>query len=229
VTSPLFLLGALAVKLTSRGPVFYSQVRVGKQGRPFNIYKIRTMYHNCERVSGVCWSTKGDPRITPVGRFLRLTHIDELPQLWNILRRQMSLVGPRPERPEFIPKLGKAVPRYTERLKVRPGLTGLAQVVLPPDSDIESVRRKLAHDLYFIENPSLWLELRIIASTALIVLGVPTMVIRFLFALPAADDVERAYAQKAGATAQGRDVRPAASQGPGAFAAANRHSHVDAV
>src|ERR1043165_8088430 len=148
LTSPLVLLAAIAVKLTSTGPIFYSQTRVGRKGRPYAIYKIRTMYHNCEWQSGVCWSTKGDPRITPIGRFLRVTHIDELPQLWNVLRGEMSLVGPRPERPEFVPGLEKAIPHYRKRLSLRPGVTGLAQIQLPPDTDLDSVRIKLAYDLH---------------------------------------------------------------------------------
>src|SRR5262249_15560046 len=101
--SPLILLSALLVKLTSRGPVFYSQVRLGRDGKPFRIYKVRTMTHDCERESGACWATANDPRITPVGKFLRATHLDELPQFWNVLKGDMSLVGPRPERPEFVP------------------------------------------------------------------------------------------------------------------------------
>jgi lipopolysaccharide/colanic/teichoic acid biosynthesis glycosyltransferase len=184
VTSPLFLLAALAVKLTSRGPVIYSQTRLGRNGLPYSIHKIRTMYDNCEWKSGVCWSTKGDPRITKVGKFLRATHIDELPQLWNVLRGEMSMVGPRPERPEFFPGLEKSVPRYRERLGVRPGITGLAQVQLPADTDIESVRRKLAHDLHYIQWLSFWLDLRIMASTVLHVIGLKFCVGRFLFTLP---------------------------------------------
>jgi lipopolysaccharide/colanic/teichoic acid biosynthesis glycosyltransferase len=186
VSLPIVVLAAIAVKLTSRGPIIYSQTRLGRNGRPYAIYKIRTMYDKCEWKSGICWSTKGDPRITPVGRFLRLTHIDELPQLWNILRGEMSLVGPRPERPEFFPGLEKSVPRYRERLGVRPGITGLAQVQLPADTDIESVRRKLAHDLHYIQILSFWLDLRILVSTTLHVVGLKYWVGRFLFTMPTA-------------------------------------------
>jgi lipopolysaccharide/colanic/teichoic acid biosynthesis glycosyltransferase len=170
---PILLLAALLVKLTSCGPVLYSQTRLGLGGRPFRIYKIRSMYHDCEKVSGIRWSTRGDPRVTPVGWFLRLTHIDELPQLWNVLRGEMSLIGPRPERPEFVPQLQKALPRYQERLRVRPGLTGLAQVQLPADSDLDSVRRKLAHDLYYVERMGFWLDGRILFSTIFHVLHLP--------------------------------------------------------
>jgi lipopolysaccharide/colanic/teichoic acid biosynthesis glycosyltransferase len=193
VSAPLILLAALAVKLTSRGPVFYSQTRLGRGGRPFAIYKIRTMRHNCERLTGARWATSRDPRITLVGRFLRATHVDELPQLWNVLRGDMSLVGPRPERPEFVPALEEAIPRYRQRLQVRPGLTGLAQVQLPPDTDLDSVRRKLACDLYYVERMSFWLDLRILLSTPFHVLGIPFAVPRLLFRVPSGEVVEQAY------------------------------------
>src|SRR5438552_3957175 len=159
LAAPLVLLAALAVKLTSRGPIFYSQTRLGRGGQPYTIYKIRTMLHNCESKSGACWSTAGDPRITLVGRFLRRTHVDELPQLWNVLRGEMSLVGPRPERPEFVTTLEVVIPHYRARLAVRPGITGLGQVQLPADTDLTSVRRKLAYDLYYVRQLSLWLDL----------------------------------------------------------------------
>jgi lipopolysaccharide/colanic/teichoic acid biosynthesis glycosyltransferase len=164
-TAPLVGLAALLVKLTSRGPAFYSQTRVGRGGRPFMIYKIRSMYHDCERDGGARWCRPDDPRILPLGYFLRRLHLDELPQLWNVLRGDMSLIGPRPERPEFVPQLGAALPRYGERLGVRPGLTGLAQLHLPPDTDLESVCRKLAHDLYYIQNLGPWLDLRLLLAT----------------------------------------------------------------
>jgi lipopolysaccharide/colanic/teichoic acid biosynthesis glycosyltransferase len=170
---PILLLTALLVKLSSRGPVLYSQTRLGLNGRPFSIFKVRTMHHDCERSSGARWSQPGDPRVTPLGRFLRATHLDELPQLWNILRGDMSLVGPRPERPEFVPSLERAIPNYRGRLLVRPGLTGLAQVQLPPDSDIAGVRRKVAHDLYYVRHVSGWLDLRILACTVLHLSGIP--------------------------------------------------------
>jgi lipopolysaccharide/colanic/teichoic acid biosynthesis glycosyltransferase len=162
---PFILVGAALVKLTSRGPAFYTQTRLGRHGKLFTIYKLRSMSHNCEKVSGVRWSTKGDSRITPVGRFLRASHIDELPQLWNVVRGDMSLVGPRPERPEFLPKLEEALPFYRCRLMVRPGLTGLAQVQLPPDSDLKSVRRKLAHDLFYVRNHNFLMDLQILVAT----------------------------------------------------------------
>jgi lipopolysaccharide/colanic/teichoic acid biosynthesis glycosyltransferase len=190
LTLPLVLLAALLVKLTSRGPVFYAQTRLGLDGRPFRIHKLRTMYKDCEKDSGVCWASPGDPRVTPVGSFLRRTHLDELPQLWNVLRGEMSLVGPRPERPEFIPRLEGAIPRYRERLQIRPGVTGLAQVQLPGDTDLDSVRRKLVYDLYYIEHLSLWLDLKLIGCTACKVFHVPFRMQRRLFRVPAAATVE---------------------------------------
>jgi lipopolysaccharide/colanic/teichoic acid biosynthesis glycosyltransferase len=190
---PLIAVAALLVKLTSRGPVFYSQVRLGRGGRPYRIYKIRTMYHNCESQSGARWATRGDSRITPVGRFLRKTHLDELPQLWNVVRGDMSLVGPRPERPEFIPHLERHIARYRERMAVRPGLTGLAQIQLPADTDLDSVRRKLAYDLYYIEHEGWWLDLRILLSTGLKVLHIPFGVARAVFRVPSGPRVEARY------------------------------------
>jgi lipopolysaccharide/colanic/teichoic acid biosynthesis glycosyltransferase len=116
LTAPLLLLAVVLVKLTSAGPVIYSQTRLGLGRRAFTIYKVRSMYHDCERLSGPKWSTDNDPRVTAVGRFLRRTHLDELPQLWNVLRGEMSLVGPRPERPEIIARIENVIVRYNERL-----------------------------------------------------------------------------------------------------------------
>ena len=192
LAAPIVAATALLVKLTSRGPALYSQTRVGLNGRIFRIYKLRTMRHNCEAVSGVRWATAGDPRVTAVGRILRRTHLDELPQLWNVLRGDMSLVGPRPERPEFVARLGRDVDRYIERLTVRPGVTGLAQVQLPADTDLESVRLKLCYDLHYIDNAGLWLDLRLIVSTALKMLHIPFGVSRVLLRIPSRDVVGRA-------------------------------------
>jgi lipopolysaccharide/colanic/teichoic acid biosynthesis glycosyltransferase len=188
---PVVLLAALAVKLTSRGPAFYTQTRVGRRGRPFVIYKLRSMIHNCESLTGPRWSIPGDPRVTPVGWFLRLSHLDELPQLLNVLRGEMSLIGPRPERPEFLPELERELPAYAQRLAVRPGVTGLAQVQLPPDTDLGSVRRKLAHDLYYIRHLSPWLDLRLLACTALYAAGVPFRVAGRLLAIPGRGVIEQ--------------------------------------
>jgi lipopolysaccharide/colanic/teichoic acid biosynthesis glycosyltransferase len=157
----------------------------------FTILKIRTMIHNCESLTGPRWSMPGDPRITPVGWLLRKTHLDELPQLLNVLRGEMSLIGPRPERPEFVPELERAFPAYRQRLNVRPGVTGLAQVQLPPDTDLESVRRKLAHDLYYIRRLSPLLDLRLLLCTAFYALGVPFRVLSRMLGVPASSDIER--------------------------------------
>jgi lipopolysaccharide/colanic/teichoic acid biosynthesis glycosyltransferase len=173
VSAPLILLSVVLVRLNSRGPMFYTQRRLGLGGKLFTIYKIRTMYHDSERVSGPCWSVPGDPRVTRLGRVLRWSHVDELPQLINILIGDMSLVGPRPERPEFVEQLERALPDYRRRLLVRPGLTGLAQVQQPPDIDIFSVRRKLNYDLCYIEQMNVWLDFRVILGTVFKCLGVP--------------------------------------------------------
>ena len=193
LTAPLILLSALLIKLTSRGPAFYTQARLGRGGRPYTIYKLRTMTHNCERHSGVRWATPDDPRITRLGRFLRKSHLDELPQLWNVLKGDMSLVGPRPERPEFVPALERAFPYYRQRLLVRPGVTGLAQIQLPPDTDLESVRRKLAYDLFYVRQASFWLDLRILAGTSFKMIGTPFPFLRKLFLMPSVEAIEDAY------------------------------------
>jgi lipopolysaccharide/colanic/teichoic acid biosynthesis glycosyltransferase len=198
--APVIFLAGLLVKFSSRGPLFYTQTRVGKNGKCFTIYKIRTMVHNCEGKSGAKWATANDPRITPVGAFLRKTHVDELPQLINVLRCEMSLVGPRPERPEFVPSLEKSIAHYGDRLLVRPGVTGLAQVQLPPDTDLASVQRKLAYDLHYVRHAGLWLDVRLILCTAIHVLGVPYDAIGRLFALPGREAVESAYHERAKAS-----------------------------
>ena len=141
------------------------------------------MHEDSEQHGGATWSLPGDPRITPVGRVLRSTYLDELPQLINVLMGEMSLVGPRPERPEFLPRLERAFPDYRRRLAVRPGVTGLAQVQQPPDTGLESVRRKLNYDLCYVERMSLWLDLRLILGTVFKLLGVPFDLIRRI-ALP---------------------------------------------
>lgn len=189
---PLILLAVLLVKMTSRGPVFYSQIRLGRNGQPFRIWKVRTMRVDSEK-NGACWSKPGDPRITRVGKFLRITHIDELPQLWNVLRGDMSLVGPRPERPEFVPSLERALPRYRDRMLVRPGLTGLAQVQLPPDTDLESVRRKLACDLHYVQRVSIWLDVRLVLATGFYLLGLSCRWPCKLLRIPSSERVEEEY------------------------------------
>jgi lipopolysaccharide/colanic/teichoic acid biosynthesis glycosyltransferase len=206
LTAPVLVLCAVLVRLTSRGPALYSQVRLGLGGRPYRIYKLRTMYHQCEQHSGAQWSQKGDPRVTPLGRFLRRAHLDELPQLWNILKGDMSLIGPRPERPEFIPSLAEAVPLYAWRMAVRPGVTGLAQIQLPADSDLAGVRAKVAHDLYYIEHAGAGMDLRIFAATALKVLGASFAWIRRCFRLPGPSAVEQHY-QKLQSAARARQAQ----------------------
>jgi len=193
IAGPIMLLCAVLVKLTSRGPAFYSQMRLGLGGKPYRIYKLRTMYHLCEAVSGPKWSQLGDPRITRLGRFLRATHLDELPQLWNIMRGEMSLIGPRPERPEFVLALAAAIPLYKKRLLVRPGVTGLAQVQLPPDTDLESVHSKVAYDLYYVGQANPWMDLRILAATALKVFGASFELLRTVFRFPERAVTKRQY------------------------------------
>ncbi|MGO9112641.1 MAG: sugar transferase [Thermoguttaceae bacterium] len=164
---PVIAVLVLLVRLTSRGPGIYKQARVGKDGRKFMMYKIRTMRQDAEVATGPVWTQVHDPRITPLGKVLRKLHLDELPQLFNVLKGEMSLVGPRPERPEFVRVLAEAIPGYRNRLAVRPGVTGLAQINLPPDSDLTSVRRKLLLDCEYIERANLLLDVRLALCTFL--------------------------------------------------------------
>jgi lipopolysaccharide/colanic/teichoic acid biosynthesis glycosyltransferase len=162
----------LAIRLTSRGPGIYSQVRVGRGGRQFTMYKLRSMRSDAESRLGPTWAAVGsDPRVTPLGRWLRLLHLDELPQLYNLVRGEMSLVGPRPERPEFVSVLAAKIPGYLDRLQVLPGITGLAQINLPADTDLDSVRAKLELDLEYIQTANLLLDLRIALCTMLRLVG----------------------------------------------------------
>jgi lipopolysaccharide/colanic/teichoic acid biosynthesis glycosyltransferase len=170
--SPLILVLMALVRATSSGAAVYKQTRVGKSGQVFQIYKLRTMYQDAEKLSGPVWAVRGDSRISPVGRVLRFLHLDELPQLINVLRGDMSLVGPRPERPEFVERLARQVPRYKERLAVLPGITGLAQINLPPDEGVNCVRRKVIIDCEYVARASFLLDLRILICTALRMLGV---------------------------------------------------------
>jgi lipopolysaccharide/colanic/teichoic acid biosynthesis glycosyltransferase len=184
IAVPVVVLAALAVRLASRGPAFYTQIRTGKNGRTFTIYKLRSMIHQCESLTGPRWTIPGDPRVTPIGWLLRRSHIDELPQLLNVLKGEMSLIGPRPERPEFVRDLENALPGYADRHAVLPGITGLAQVQLAPDTDLESVRRKLVYDLHFIRHMSLWLDARILLATGLHLLGMSFTLLRTLLVVP---------------------------------------------
>ncbi len=167
---PLWLLIALAVKLDSPGPVFYRQTRVGKGGREFSIIKFRSMVKDAETGSGAVWADRNDSRVTRVGALLRKTRLDEVPQILNILAGHMSLVGPRPERPEIIVRLRKVFPFYDKRLTIKPGLTGWAQVKLEYDSSLEDVAEKLKYDFFYIENQSLFLDLEILLRTVRVVL-----------------------------------------------------------
>jgi lipopolysaccharide/colanic/teichoic acid biosynthesis glycosyltransferase len=171
IVAPLMAGLALLVKFTSPGPVFYSQLRLGRSGRRFRIHKLRTMIHDCEAATGPVWSMANDPRVTKVGRWLRDTHLDELPQLLNVLRGEMGLIGPRPERPEIAGRIEQMLPVFKNRLLVRPGMTGLAQMRMPADTDLHAVHRKLAHDLHYVRNIGLALDARILLSTMLYLLG----------------------------------------------------------
>lgn len=162
---PILLILAAAIVLTSPGPAIYSQLRVGQNGRVFRVYKLRSMRNDAERGTGAVWSVPGDPRITRLGTILRRTRLDELPQLWNILIGNMSLVGPRPERPEFVQELSKQIPLYRLRHVVKPGLTGWAQVRYTYTASVEDTMEKLQHDLFYIKNLSLRLDLFIIFET----------------------------------------------------------------
>jgi lipopolysaccharide/colanic/teichoic acid biosynthesis glycosyltransferase len=160
----LFVLAAL-IKLTSKGPVFFRQPRVGKNGKVFEIIKLRTMHLDAEQSTGPIWAKPNDPRITSVGKFLRMTHLDEVPQLLNVIKGEMSIVGPRPERPVFVDRFRNQIPYYSERLRVKPGITGLAQVCHKYDETLRDVKRKLAYDLLYIQRMCLMVDLAILFMT----------------------------------------------------------------
>jgi len=161
---PLWLLVAVAIKMDSPGPVFYKQERVGKDGQHFSILKFRSMLQYAER-EGPRWAGKQDPRVTRVGKVLRRLHLDEVPQALNVLKGEMSLVGPRPERPMFVEELSREIPMYPRRLRVRPGITGWAQVKHKYDESIDDVRKKVQYDFFYIENISLRMDFKILLST----------------------------------------------------------------
>jgi exopolysaccharide biosynthesis polyprenyl glycosylphosphotransferase len=169
LVSPLMIFVGLIIKLDSPGPIFYSQLRTGLYGKPFRVYKFRSMYQDAEK-RGAQWASQRDPRITRVGYWLRVLRIDELPQIWNVLCGEMSLIGPRPERPEFDVKLKEAIPYYEMRYLVKPGITGWAQVLYPYGSSLEDAYEKLSYDLYYIKNYSLWLDIVIVLKTIRVVL-----------------------------------------------------------
>lgn len=164
ILSPVMITIGTMVKLTSRGPIFYRQIRVGINNQPFLIYKFRSMRIDAEK-DGAQWARRNDPRVTPIGRFLRRTHLDELPQLINVLKGEMSLVGPRPERPIFVSELSSKIEGYPLRLRVKPGITGLAQVSHHYDESLEDVRKKLEYDLRYVETASFATDIKIIWNT----------------------------------------------------------------
>jgi len=174
IATPITLLLAALVKLTSRGPAFYRQERVGKDARVFRIIKLRTMVADAEAATGPVWAVLDDPRETRLGRFLRRTHLDELPQFWNVLRGDMSLIGPRPERPVFVEKFRGEIPGYAARLAVRPGITGWAQINHPYDRSLDDVRRKLDLDREYIQKMGWRIDIRIMVATAARMLGLRT-------------------------------------------------------
>ncbi|MDE1921614.1 MAG: sugar transferase [Candidatus Omnitrophica bacterium] len=170
VFSPIFLLVAFLVKLTSKGPVFYKQTRVGRNGVNFEIYKFRTMKTDAETKSGPVWARANDSRLTPIGGFLRKAHLDEIPQFINVLKGEMSLIGPRPERPVFVEQFRQQICDYEKRLYVKPGITGLAQVYHRYDQTIEDVKKKIKYDVLYIKRMCLWTDLLIAFRTVRVIL-----------------------------------------------------------
>lgn len=167
--APAWIAVAAVVRLTSSGPAVFKQERIGRNGKPFVMMKFRSMYEDAEKHTGPQWATEDDPRITPVGKFLRKTRLDEIPQFINVLKGEMSLVGPRPERAYFIEQLRKEIPWYVRRIKMKPGITGWAQVKHKYDESIEDVKQKVLYDLYYFENMSIVLDLKIILRTVMVV------------------------------------------------------------
>jgi sugar transferase (PEP-CTERM system associated) len=170
LTLPFVMIGALAVKLESKGPAFYRQTRTGLYGAPFDILKLRSMRQDAEVAGKAVWAEKDDPRITRVGRIIRKLRIDELPQVWTVLKGEMSFVGPRPERPQFVAELGKKIPFYAERHVVKPGITGWAQINYPYGASIDDAKHKLEYDLYYAKNYTPFLDVVIILQTIRVVL-----------------------------------------------------------
>jgi len=170
VTFPVSIISAIAIKLDSKGPVFFGQKRSGVNSSNFRMVKFRSMFKDAEKNTGPVWSQKNDPRVTRVGKVMRRLRIDEIPQMYNVLKGEMSLVGPRPERPFFVEKLSEEIPYYKRRLKVRPGITGWAQVKHKYDENIEDVKVKLRYDLFYIENMSIRMDFKILMRTMYVVL-----------------------------------------------------------
>lgn len=167
---PVVLGTAIAIKLDSPGPIFYRQTRVGLRGKPFNLFKFRSMRTDAESDGVPQWSSQSDPRVTAVGAFIRMTRIDEIPQIFNVLRGDMKFVGPRPERPYFVEQLADEIPFYTQRFQVKPGITGWAQIHYPYAASTDDARDKLEYDLYYIKNYSLMLDIVIILQTIRVIL-----------------------------------------------------------
>ncbi len=168
--APLWILVGIIIKLDSKGPILYKQKRVGRNGKLFTIYKFRSMYEDAEKRTGPVWAGSDDPRITRVGRIMRKLRIDEIPQFINVFKGDMSLVGPRPERPYFVEKLQEEIPFYLRRLRVRPGITGWAQIKHEYDQSLDDVRKKVQYDLFYLENMSLRMDLKIILNTLSVML-----------------------------------------------------------
>ena len=170
ISAPIILIAALLVKIDSPGPAFYRQVRVGRYGATYEILKLRSMRRDAEAGGSAIWAQKGDTRVTRIGRIIRLIRVDELPQMWTVLKGDMSFVGPRPERPEFVTELERQIPFYAERHMVKPGITGWAQINYPYGASLEDARHKLEYDLYYTKNYSPFLDLLIILQTVRVLL-----------------------------------------------------------
>jgi exopolysaccharide biosynthesis polyprenyl glycosylphosphotransferase len=168
--APVLLATAALIKLDSEGPIFYRQTRVGLFGQTFEIVKFRSMQVDAEQAGAPVWATKRDPRVTRLGAILRLLRIDELPQLFNVLKGEMSVIGPRPERPHFVDDLASQIPHYRDRAVAKPGITGWAQVNYPYGASVEDARRKLAYDLYYIKHRSLMMDVRICIATIRVII-----------------------------------------------------------
>lgn len=171
IFSPIWLLLGIIIKIDSKGKILYRQKRVGKEEQIFEIFKYRSMSAGAESNTGPVWAAEDDPRITRVGTFLRKSRLDEVPQFINVLMGNMSLVGPRPERPFFVERLKKEVPLYSKRMRIRPGITGWAQIKHKYDESLDDVKRKLRYDLFYIENMSLRMDFKIILSTIKVIIS----------------------------------------------------------
>ncbi len=170
LSAPFMIIVAVSIKLSSEGPAVFKQIRVGKAGKHFTIYKFRTMHINAEDKTGPTWAQENDPRVTKIGYWLRKLRIDEIPQFWNVLKGDMSLVGPRPERPHFVNQFSTQIPLYTRRLRVRPGITGWAQVKWKYGGSLDTVREKTKYDLFYIENISLKMDTKILINTIITII-----------------------------------------------------------